>query len=452
MTLFNPFTSVQKESRQAPVKAQALNLFRFSEGIAHPTEKYDLYVDYYRTVLWVYACLKRFADRASMASWKLKQEEKSGEWTEIDRDHKAFKKLKYPNEDESFSDLIKGITTYQHLNGDAYLELAYKDVSSLSEADLMAIYNIRPDRIHIDPRKDGKGINQYIFQVKPHSKKTYFSPDHIVHFKFFSPWHDFHGQAVLEALNTTLTKEQYTDKYQENVVKSDAIPRGVLETDIDIDDTEAQRILDNWNNRFAGLDKSGSVAILPLGLKFKPLSMLPKDIEYIKLLADNKERIFAGFGMNPAVLGLMTDSMTRDNFRMQIRSFYFDTLKPYLDYVAERINRFVLERFWGDSPKLKLEFDVASLMIEDEEALSSRFQKEILVGIKNPNEARQALGNETYDGGNTFFILNNLAPLHAEDMDLLNVISQQLHAPMEFVQDSGKGSDLTRDTSREMKL
>jgi HK97 family phage portal protein len=417
-----------KESKQIREITSAVRLFSPNSEVNYPKD-YEYFAGLYDTVLWVNAIIRKVATKAVAVPWDiLKVENKDDKLVEtpIDRLHRARALLTRPNERQTYKSFMQGVITYYLLNGDSYIELAKnpKDAPIKSQS-VEGMYTIRPDRIKIKASQDGKKIESYIFQVKPRSKKVTFRPEDIIHMNSFSPNDDFYGQSAIAAAASTILKEQYTDQYQQNVVKFDAIPRGVLESDYDIEEDEAGRILDSWKNKFQGIDnKNSSIAILPYGLKFKALQMAPKDIEYLKLLHDNRQRMFSAFGVNNAVMGIM-EGITRENFRMQIRSFYMDTVKTILDLVKEIFERFLFEQYFGDDGKnLILSYDYESQVKEDEAELSARLQKEILVGMRSPNEARQKFGEPTYEGGNTYFMMSNVVPIYSEDFDLRNLVNQ----------------------------
>ncbi len=438
-------------SRQAKPMVTHLNLLGSLTGEAPQPTNYDEYADLYRTVAWVYACIKKVASKSSRVPYDIfKKRRIEGKWVDkrIDDDDEKRYLFKHPNDKEMFPKLMRGLVTHLQLHGNGYWEKVRKEPGG-EKSKVIGLFNVRPDRILIVPNKDGKGIKEYIFQIRKHMPKTTLPPYNVIHFDDFSATDDFYGQSPLAAAVTTIIKEQYIDKYQQNIVKSDAIPRGVLESEFDIDDVEARRILDNWNNKFAGIDKQGSLAILPLGLKFKQLSFTPKDIEYMKLLLDNRQRLFSIFGVNNAVMGL-TEGITKENYKLQIRSFYEDTVQGWLLDIEDSITQHYLWDQFDD--KYSIKFDVGPLIREEEAIISSRFQKEIMVGVSNPNEARAALGREPYEGGNTFMIMSNLMPFASEDAEMMEAIEMNPNNPFGGSQQSEGSQELLRDPNREMAI
>lgn len=427
-----PFKSVwqamKKDSSTTHEILTSLQLLP-DQSIPHP-RSYDDYVKLYENVLWVYACIWSIASHASMVPYKIvtiTNGLKGPDKKVVPYDHPAYKLFRNPNPEDTFEDMIESTMTFMELNGDAYWELVYgKDSDPDSKTPPIELYSLRPDRVRIIPRKDGKGIHHYTYKVKRWKKGVDFNPSEMIHYKYFAPNNDFYGQGTMTAAAKTILLEQYANQFQESTLVHNAVPQGVIETDYDVDDDEMKRIKSKWRQTYEGVKKAGEIAVLPLGLSFKPLSYHPRDLEWKNLLTNNRERLFAVFGVNNAILGIL-QNMTHDNYRMQIRSFFMNTMKPKMQKISSRITKKILQPYYGED--YVFEFDFSQFLQEDEAQLSSRLQKEIQYGIINPNEAREILLRARYDGGDTFFIASNLQAISSEDKSLIDQLTNDEPKP-----------------------
>ncbi len=407
------YSRLTKDSKTEPEIISSIMLW--PDGSIPTPEKYEDYTKLYATVLWVYACIWAIASHGSMVPYHIFEVSESEEdpdeadKKEVNYSHPARKFFRNPNPVNTFEDIIESLLTYLELNGDVYLEKVLNGMKN----QLVEMYTLRPDRMKVYPRKDGRGIDHYRYKVKRWRKGVSFKPEEISHLKYFNPNNDWYGQSTLLAATNTILLEQYATQFQVNNLKNNAIPQGVLETDYDADDDEMRRIKKAWLQNYQGVTKVGGIAVLPLGLKFKPLSYHPRDLEWKNLLANNKERIFAITGVNNAVLGIL-ENMTYDNYRMQIRSFFMNVMKPKMQKISARFTKDILPAF-GEN--LVFEFDFSPFLAEDESELSTRLQREIQYAITNPNEAREQLNKKRYDGGDTFFIATNLQPIGSVDSE-----------------------------------
>ena len=399
-------TFIEKESRQGSVEIGGLQFYP-DNTIVQPT-KYKEFAAKYKDVLWVYACVWALGSHGSSLPFKIFEESADGsEKTEVSKDKECWEIFKRPNDRDTFSDLVEGLITYLELNGDGYWEIV-KDKNGIPRE----LYNIKPDRIFITPKSDGKGIKNYKFKLEQwKSKSITFSPNEVVHFYYFNPLNVYYGQGTLMAAISTIMKEEYADLYHQNLMKNDGVPRGFLATDWDVDDSVAKRIRQKWKQYYAGPRKAGEIAILPLGLQFKELANTPRDMEYTKLCKDNRERLFSIFGVNNSIFGI-TENMTYDNYRTQLKAFFVNTMRPKMTRISKRITRDILS-YWGDN--LVFEFDFTGVLKEEDKEVSNRHQKEISCGMLNPNESRREMGREPYDGGDTFYIASNLQPVGSEE-------------------------------------
>lgn len=415
MSFKNIWSALKKESKVTQEILSSIMLF--PDGSIPTPKNYEDYAKLYETVLWVYACIWAIGAHGSMVPYHIYEVSESKDRPdepdkkELSYNHSARKFFRNPNEVDTFEDIIEAILTFLELNGDCYLEKVFSDRSD----ELLEIYALRPDRVRIVPRKDGRGIANYIYKIKRWKKGITFDPTEISHFKYFSPNNDFYGQATMMAATKTILLEQYATQFQEMTLRNNAVPQGVIETDYEVDDDEMMRIKKKWIQTHQGINKAGEIAILPLGLKFKPMSYHPRDLEWKNLLENNKERLFSVTGVNNAILGIL-ENMTYDNYRMQVRSFFMSVMQPKMKKIATRITKDILPHF-GEN--LEFAFDFTPFLAEDEAELSSRLQKEVMAGIINRNEAREILKRKRYDGGDTFYIPVNLQPVGSEDSQFM---------------------------------
>ncbi len=145
----------------------------YNQGIATP-RNYKEYAEVYTASVWVYASVFAVATGAAIVPWKVSKDGAEVTSTE----DKVFQLLSFPNEEAAWYDLIESTFTYLELTGNAYWELSRNSFGKVT-----SIYLIRPDRMRINPRKDGRGIKSYIFQTRPNTKKHHFAPEDVIHFK-----------------------------------------------------------------------------------------------------------------------------------------------------------------------------------------------------------------------------------------------------------------------------
>lgn len=416
----NVYARLKKDS--AVTQEIISSIMLFPDGSIPTPKDYNEYTKLYENVLWIYACVWAIAAHGSMVPYRIYQVSESAEEPdeaekkELNYMHPARKFFRNPNEVDTFDDITEALLTFLELNGDVYLEKVFNELGKLVE-----IYPLRPDRVRIHPKKDGRGIDHYSYKVKNWRKGVKFEPDKISHLKYFNPNNDFYGQATIMAATKTILLEQYALQFQEMTLKNNAVPQGVIETEFDVDDDEMRRIKKKWLQTYRGVKKAGEIAILPLGLRFKPLSYHPRDLEWKNLLENNKERLFAITGVNNAVLGIL-ENMTYDNYRMQIRSFFMNIMQPKMKKLSARFTKDLLPNF-GEN--LLFEYDFSAFLSEDETELSTRLQREIQYGIISPNEARELLNRKRYDGGDNYYVAVNLQPIANADGEFMSEEQRQ---------------------------
>lgn len=372
---------------------------------------YKEYSDEYQQLAWVYAAVFAIATGGAIVPWDIwdgpPDEELGGK--KLEHDHPAVRLFEFPNEEETWFDLLEAVLSYLELGGDSYLEIARNTLDKPGK-----LFALRPDRTKIVARKDGKGIEYYRFKVTPHSKnKLDFVPDDIMHFRYFHPYNDWYGLSALSAAAQSVVSEHYTIRYNQNFFKHDATPGGYLATDSKINRTQADEIGRKWREGMGGVDKSHRVAVLPGGLRFHVVGISPRDMQFLLQRRYNREEILAVFGVPPVKVGLL-DNIKYNNYQLQEAAFYRDTLQPKLRKIQGVFTRFLRREF---GPNLTFWFDLSEFLIEDRNRQAERFVKLFGIGAISPNEIIREVGlTDTYEGGDVHYVSAAYVPVGEESV------------------------------------
>jgi hypothetical protein len=112
-----------------------------------------------------------------------------------------------------------------------------------------------------------------------------------------------------------------------------------------------------WETGHQGISKRGKMGWLTGGMKFEPLGLSQKDLDFIAGRRFNREEILAVFGVPPAEVGVHEFS-NYANAREQARKFWHNTLIPLLVHIEEALeSKFFLKHF----PDVVGHFDLANV-------------------------------------------------------------------------------------------
>ena len=104
-----------------------------------------------------------------------------------------------------------------------------------------------------------------------------------------------------------------TQKFGAKFFENGAILSGVLQTDGKLTEESAQRLRTSWNNRFGGVYKSHSTAVLEGGVNYKPISVPLVDAEFVKNRSFTISEIARIFRVQPHMIMDLERSTNNNN-------------------------------------------------------------------------------------------------------------------------------------------
>jgi len=406
MNILNRISQAFKINKQS--KSFSVIVSNLLLGKVPPPQETKDFEELYRDFSWVYSGIFAISTACARVPLKLIQI-KNGKGVEIENSltHSAMRIFSPPNGTMSYYDLIEGIMIYLETTGNAFLEIGKNRIGQD-----MALYLLRPDRIRIIPDKKGKGVEKYIFTLEGESGKIIkaqeFKPKDILHFKYFSPIDDWWGQGSIQAAKNAVVLEQYAIKHNEAFFEGGGVPPGLLKFGSGISKKEAKKVYREWQNR----DKTTNVAAVSAEVGFQELGSGGKDMEFAELRRMNREEILSTLGVPPAMVGIL-EQAKYENYQLQRKLFNEDTIVPKMLKVESTLNSFLMPRFGED---LRYRFDFTDLLAESESEKQQKIEKLMPYGIYTPNEARQALGLDPFEGGDIRYIDSRLIPVD-EDLE-----------------------------------
>ena len=347
-------------------------------------ENYEDYSIAYSQVVWVYACASTIA--TAIAGAPLKTYRRTAKSIEEDSDSRLARLLSDVNPHISTYDLWEATASFLELSGNCYWEIEKDD-----DGTPVAIYPMRPDRVKVVPDKSDF-VNGYIYEVNGRSVSL--TADEVIHFKYFNPASEYYGLGPIAAIRNTIIVDQYSVAYNKAFFKNGAHPGGVLETESSIGDEAFNRLKKQWEEAHKGATRSHRIAVLEDGLKYKPISLSPRDMEFLKQRKFCREEICAVFKVPPALVGIY-EYANYANAEQQNRSFWQKTIIPKLRKLEQKLNNSLLPLFENDRPEdggeLFVRFDTSAIdALKEDENIKSQVQERLAsAGIMTINEIRR---------------------------------------------------------------
>lgn len=352
---------------------------------------------------WVYACVTARAQAVANAKFRIYKREGADDYRELD-DHPALKVLERPNPLDTRYDLLFKTVSYMDLTGDAYWEIVRDRAGRIRE-----LWVLPSNLVTIVPSKDGV-IERYDLKPFNGSEKDIirYSPSEIIHHKHPNPNNFYYGASVIMAVASAVDINDFQHDYQKNFYKRSALPPAVLESESKLDDATVKRLRQSFDSVYGGGDNAGKTLILENGLKYKPLGISPKDLDYLATNSVTMKEICAIFRVPPSMLGIVED-VNRANAESQEYTFAKMATEPLLRNIDERLTTELIKQYLNGD-KLFIQHD--STVPEDEDKQASAAQKRIFGGLTTINEERKLQGYKPVENGDVHLVPTNYMPLN----------------------------------------
>jgi HK97 family phage portal protein len=131
-------------------------------------------------------------------------------------------------------------------------------------------------------------------------------PADVWHLKGFSLPGSLEGLSPISYLRQGIGLAVAAEEYGARLFGSGSLMSGVLQTDQDVGETEAEALKARWREKVGGLGNAHEVAILDRGLKYQPISISPADSQLLDSRKFSVLEICRAFGVPPELVAADT--------------------------------------------------------------------------------------------------------------------------------------------------
>ena len=301
-------------------------------------------------------------------------------------DHPLAVLLERPNPRDSRSTLLEALFGYLLASGNGYLEMVENGRGP------QELYALRPDRMRVVPGADG-WAEAYEYNVNGHGVRfdqTGEGTPPILHLTLFNPLDDHYGLSPMSAAATAIDSHNAASAWNKSLLDNAARPSGALvysgPQGVGLPADQFDRLKAELEESFQGAANAGRPMLLEGGLDWKPLSLTPKDMDFLEAKAGAAREIALAFGVPPLLLGLPGDN-TYANFAEANRSFWRQTVIPLATKVHQSIAQWLAPSF-GPVEALP-DFDRIDALSDERDALWSRIGA---AEFLTDDEKREAVG------------------------------------------------------------
>ena len=383
----------------------------------------------------VYACVRVLAQAVAQVPLHVYRKSAKG-GAERATDHPLYDLLHFkPNDWQTSFEWRESSVAHCALRGDAYSKIEID-----SRGRIERLVPLHPDLIWPFLTDNG----QIAYRYSPASGgQKYFLNSEILRLPGLSFDPTARSLSPIELHRNLIGNSMTATEYQGNLWKNSAVPKGALFTPPPLTDEAVKALRKSWNDRHAGPENAGQIAILHGGFDWKNIGMTNDDAQYLELMQFSVSDVARIFGVQPHKIGDLSRA-TFSNIEMQAIEFVTDTLRPWVRRWEDRMMTSLLTP--AERQTLKIEFDLNGLLRGDSAARSALYSVLFSIGALKPNDARRLEGLDPLDGDSAeqTFVMSNMAPLD-QLMDVLLRNGPSKIAP-EGVKLRKKHDQTTRDT------
>lgn len=299
--------------------------------------------------------------------------------------HPLIALLARPNPREGGMSFLDGVYGQLLVSGNAYLEAVEIDGTPRE------LFALRPDRMRVVAGADGWPVAyEYTVGGQRIRYEQVGAIPPILHLTLFNPLDDHYGLSPMEAAAVPLDIHNAAGAWNKALLDNAARPSGALvfapTTGAALSDTQFTRLKAELEASYQGSANAGRPLLLDGGLDWRPLSLSPKEMDFVEAKAAAAREIALAFGVPPLLLGLPGDN-THANYAEANRAFYRQTVIPLVRRTADSIARW-LEPAFGPV-RLEPDLDAVEALAAERESLWRRLQG---ADFLSDAEKREAVG------------------------------------------------------------
>jgi HK97 family phage portal protein len=206
------------------------------------------------------------------------------------------------------------------------------------------------------------------------------------------------GLSVLTYANRAIKNSNATEESALSFFDNGCNLSGVLTVQGQLQEKQKNEIRQSWQQAY----KNGGqgLAVLQGNMEYQPIQINAKDAQMIESRQYNVTDIARFFGINPVLLGDLTNA-TYSTLEAVQNEFLLHTLQPYITMVENEFNRKLLKPSEKD---LTIILETNEILRIDKSAQASYYSTMLTNGILSINEIRKELGYNPIEDGDKHII------------------------------------------------
>jgi len=347
----------------------------------------------------VYRCVDLISDSVGAVPMKVYSIDSEGFKREA-TSHPASDVLKLePNENMTAFTFFKTLVTSVLLTGNGYAYIERDHDNRVSQLIYIPSNNVKVVFVN-----DPEGVKRKRYQLVGFGSLV--EPQDMIHVLNFS-YNGIEGVSTLEHARQTIDVAASTEEHAKGFFDSGASVNGVLKVEgARLTQDQKEQIYKTWSSHYdSSTGKASGIAILEGNMSYQPISVSPRDSQFLESREFSVVDICRFFSVSPVKAFDLSKSSYSTVEATQLQ-YLTDTLLAILTKIELEINRKVFTK--SERLSFHAEFDTSILLRTDKAALSSFYHTMFNVGAVTPNEVRRMLNLPRMAEGDTTFVPVNM--------------------------------------------
>jgi len=223
-------------------------------------------------------------------------------------EHGLIDLIARPSPDHTTADFLESWYGFLLVAGNAYVEAVGVG------GRLRELHVLRPDRMKVIPGTDGWPEG---FEYSAGGRSVRFAEEPvasvrpILHVRLFHPDNDHYGMSPIEAAAAAIDIHNAAGGWNKALLDNSARPSGALvyaAKSGNLTGEQFARLKSELEAGFQGARNAGRPLLLEGGLDWKPLSLSPKDMDFVEAKHAAAREIALAMGVPPMLLGIPGDN------------------------------------------------------------------------------------------------------------------------------------------------
>lgn len=208
------------------------------------------------------------------------------------------------------------------------------------------LYWLRAPDVKPSPEQGPQPIAGYVHQPTGIAQATTYPAKDVIAYRTVNLRDPRRGLSPLEAVRNEMRVNMGASENTASTLENWGVPPGawVAPKGADISPQD-QRLITRALKALKGPRNQGKTPVLPEGLDWKPLSLNPKDAEWLAARKVSRMTICAALGVPLVLAGDDDKNTVYGNLRDAERIFWRGTMIPELDWIADGLNSWLVPDF-----------------------------------------------------------------------------------------------------------